>query len=378
MPRDKFLALRYNGSMNSAVWKPGENMTDLRIICNIIFPPDPTAAQAARRNWDSLAKPLGSLGLLEEAIVRIAALTGSAEISLSGKSLLVFCADNGVIARGVTQCGSEVTAAVARALAEGRSSVSPMARLAGCTVVPIDMGIRDFTGHDKVVSCRIRNGTGDISVGPAMTGAECVKAIEAGIRLAQQQKEAGVRLLAIGEMGIGNTTTAAAVAASLLDCSPKDIVGRGAGLSDAGLAQKKQAVADALLLNRPDPSDPVDVLAKVGGLDLAGMCGAFLGAALCHVPVLIDGTISAAAALCAQRLCPTAAGAMIASHLPADPAAKLLLDALGLNPLISAGMRLGEGSGAVAAMPLLDMALAVYNSGQNFEKLGIDPYTRQV
>ena len=351
-------------------------MTNLRMTCNIIFPPDPAAAKAARARWDSLAKPLGSLGLLEDALVRAAALTGTAEFSLSPRSLLVFCADNGVVARGVSQCGSEVTAAVACALAEGRSSVSPMALLADCRVVPIDMGILDFPGHPGVLGCRIRNGTGDITVGPAMTNAECVTAIESGIRLVQQQKESGVRLLAVGEMGIGNTTAASSVTAALLQCAPEDVVGRGAGLSDEGLQRKRQAVADALRVNCPTPDDPVDILAKVGGLDLAGMCGAFLGAALCHLPVLIDGVVSAAAALCAQRLCPTAAGAMIASHLSSEPAGPILLDALGLKPLITAEMHLGEGTGAVAAMPLLDMAFSVYSSGQSFEKLGIEPYTR--
>ena len=352
-------------------------MTDLRVICNIIFPPDPFVADAARMQWDSLAKPLGSLGRLEDAVVRIAALTGSPRISLSGRSLMVFCADNGVIARGVSQSGSEVTSAVARALADGHSSVSPMARLADCKVVPIDMGIRDFSGYPGVIDCRIRNGTGDISAGPAMTRAECVHAIEAGIRLVQQQKENGIRLLAVGEMGIGNTATAAAVTAALLRRPPENLVGRGAGLTNEGLQKKKQAVKDAILINRPDPDDPVDVLAKVGGLDLAGMCGAFLGAALCHIPVLIDGMVSAAAALCAQRLCPTASAAMLASHVSAEPSGQILLDALELKPLITAEMRLGEGTGAVAAIPLLDMALSVYSSGQSFEKLGIDRYTRQ-
>ena len=342
-----------------------------------ITPLVPDAMESARQQWDSIAKPLGSLGRLEDAVVRIAALTGSPRISLSGRSLMVFCADNGVIARGVSQSGSEVTSAVARALADGHSSVSPMARLADCKVVPIDMGIRDFSGYPGVIDCRIRNGTGDISAGPAMTRAECVHAIEAGIRLVQQQKENGIRLLAVGEMGIGNTATAAAVTAALLRHPPENLVGRGAGLTNEGLQKKKQAVKDAILINRPDPDDPVDVLAKVGGLDLAGMCGAFLGAALCHIPVLIDGMVSAAAALCAQRLCPTASAAMLASHVSAEPSGQILLDALELKPLITAEMRLGEGTGAVAAIPLLDMALSVYSSGQSFEKLGIDRYTRQ-
>ena len=339
--------------------------------------PDAAAREEARKRWDGVAKPLGSLGLLEEALLRIAGATGSAEIALKPRSLLVFCADNGVVARGVTQCGSGVTAAVTRALAEGRSTVSPMAALAECRVLPVDMGVFDFPGTPGVLSRRVRNGTADISLGPAMSREDCLRAILSGAELAMERAAAGDRLLAVGEMGIGNTTTAAAVAAVLLGCDPDALCGRGAGLSDAGLERKKAAIRAAIGASRPDPADVLDVLAKVGGLDIAGMCGAFLGAAVSRTPVLIDGFISAAAALCAVRLCPAAKTALLASHVSAETAGPLLLRALGLEPLITAGMRLGEGSGAVAAMPLLDMALAVYQSGQSFARLGIEAYRPQ-
>ena len=194
----------------------------------------------------------------------------------------------------------------------------------------------------------------------------------AGLALLQEAD-----ILLLGEMGIGNTTTATAVASVLLDLPPEALTGRGAGLSDRGLEQKRRVIREAIAVNAPDPQDPIEVLCKLGGLDLAALCGACLGAAVKRTPVLLDGVITAAAALCAARLCPQARDAMLASHVSAEPAGRLLLRELGLHPLLDAGLRLGEGSGAVAALPLLDMALSVYNSGHGFDALGIRPYTPQ-
>lgn len=339
--------------------------------------PDEAARKLSRRRWDSVAKPLGSLGLLEAAVTKIAALRGDADVKLKKRTLLVFCADNGVVVRGVSQCGSEVTAHVACALAEGRSTVNAMARPADCRVIPVDVGILDFPGHPGVLNRRVRNGTGDISSGPAMSREECLRAILAGAALARDQATEGTDILLLGEMGIGNTTTAGAVCAALLGLTPAMVTGRGAGLSDAGLLRKREAIHAALERNAPDPADPVDVLAKVGGLDMAALCGAFLGAAASRLPVIIDGFICSAAALCAARLCPAAREAMLASHVSAEPAARMLLEALDLQAPITAGMHLGEGSGAVALLGLLDLALAVYASGQTFDRLGIDAYTPQ-
>ena len=209
-----------------------------------------------------------------------------------------------------------------------------------------------------------------------MTREECLAAVEVGAQLVESL--AGeTDVLALGEMGIGNTTTACAVLAALLETDPDPLVGRGAGLSDAGLARKKAAIRQALALHAPDPKDPVDVLTKVGGLDLAAMCGAVLAAAACRVPVIADGLISTVAALCAVRLCPAAKQALLLSHCSAEPAAARVVEALGLPTPLAAGMHLGEGGGAVMLLPLLDMAAAVYHSGQSFERLGIDAYTPQ-
>ena len=345
-------------------------------LIGAITPPDEGARAAAQQRWDACAKPLGSLGLLETAICDIAALTGSADVELSPRAVLVLCADNGVTAQGVTQTGSEVTAAVARQLALGRTAVCRMAVRADCRVVPVDLGIRDFPGCAGVLDRRVGNGTADFTEGPAMTREEAAAAILGGVALVRAEAERGTRLLAAGEMGIGNTTTASAVTTVLMGSDPEQVTGRGAGLSDEGLRRKLGAIRRGIEVNRPDADDALDVLAKLGGFDLAGLCGVFLGGALCRIPVLIDGFPSAAAALCAARLCPAAKKAMLASHVSAEPAGALLLRALEKQPLITAGLRLGEGSGAVAAMPLLDMALAVYRACYTFAEGGIEPYTR--
>ena len=339
-----------------------------------IAPPDEAARAAAHARWTACAHPLGGLGVLETLLEEIAALTGRPKIFLTPRSVLVLCADNGVVAQGVTQTGSAVTGVVARGLARGSTSVCRMAAVAGCRVVPVDMGVKDFEATPGVLDRRIGNGTGDITRGPAMTRAQAERAIQTGIDLVAEEKERGTKLLATGEMGIGNTTTTSAVTAALLGLPPDSVTGRGAGLSDDGLRRKREAVAKALRVNAPDPSDPIDVLSKVGGFDLAGLCGVFLGGALHRVPILVDGAISAAAALCAVRLAPAAAQAVIATHLPAEPAGRLLLEALGKRPFLAAELRLGEGTGAVAAIPLLDMARAVYAEGGSFEDCGIPAY----
>ena len=335
---------------------------------------DPEIFEAARRRWDGLAKPLGSLGELENAVARIAAVTGSADVRLDDRRLFVFCADNGVVVRGVSQSDASVTESVAGALGRGDSTVNYMAAGLDCAVVPVDVGMACPAAPAGVLDQRVRAGTGDITTGPAMTRKECLAAMKAGASLARQAAEEGADLLLSGEMGIGNTTTSAAVLSVLLALPPEELTGRGAGLSDEGLARKISAIRRAVGLLRPDPEDPVDVLARVGGLDLAALCGFYLGAASCRRPVLLDGLITCAAALCAVRLCPAAKDAMLASHCSAEPAAVLALRELGLVPLLSAGLRLGEGSGAVAALPLLDMALRVYRSGHTFEALGIEAY----
>ena len=336
--------------------------TFIQARLNGITPPDREAMEGARLHWDAIAKPLHGLGRLEDMVVRIAGAAGTPEVRLDRKGVAVFCADNGVVAEGVTQTGQEVTLAVARSMAAGRSSVCRMARVAGAEVLPVDVGM---LAHEAIPGLRARvvmeGGTRNMTKGPAMDRAAGEAALRAGMETAEELAGRGMQLLAAGEMGIGNTTTTAAVAAALLGRSPEETVGRGAGLSDGGLVRKRRAVAAALAVNQPDPTDPMDVLCKVGGLDIAAMTGFYLGCAFQKLPVLLDGAISCAAGL-------------LASHRPAEPCGQLLLDALGLEPVLDAGLRLGEGTGAAAAMPLLDMALSVYGEMHTFGGLGIPAY----
>lgn len=350
--------------------------TELNALLAAVTPPDEAARRAAHAHWAALAKPLGGLGQLETMLEDAAALTGSVELDVSRRALLIFCADNGVVAQGVSQSDAAVTHAVAQNLALGRTSACRMAAAAHCEVVPVDIGMKGEK-VPGVLDRRIADGTQDFTLGPAMTRAEAVRAIGEGIALVRERKARGVRLLATGEMGIGNTTTSSAVASVLLGRSVEEMTGRGAGLSDAGLARKIRAIRTGIEVNRPDAGDALDVLAKLGGYDIAGLCGVFLGGALERVPVLMDGFISGVAVLCAVRLCPAAEKAVFASHLSAEPAARAVMEALGKQPLLTAGMHLGEGTGAVASIPLWDMALAVYNECYSFAEGGIEPYTPQ-
>ena len=340
-----------------------------------IAPVDAGAMREAKSRWDSVAKPIGSLGLLEDAIVRIAGLTGSADVRLNRRAVVVLCADNGVVRQGVTQTGPEITALVAGNIARGQGTVCRMARAAHADVFAVDMGM--LTRTEGALDRRIACGTEDCTLGPAMTRAQAERAIAAGIGLVGELREKGYDLLATGEMGIGNTTTSSALAAVLMDLPVEEATGRGAGLSDAGLLRKTDAIRRAIRINRPDADDPVDVLSKLGGFDIAGMVGVFLGGAIYRVPVLIDGFISAVAALVAARIRPESKCAMLASHVSAEPAARRTLEALALRPLICAEMRLGEGTGAVCALPLLDMALTVYNEMSTFDEIGMQPYQPQ-
>jgi len=350
------------------------SMKTIDEVIREIQPPDESARMQAEARWNKVAKPLGSLGLFENMITRIAALKEQTDFRLDQKALIVFCADNGVVAQGVSQCGSDVTGKVAVALEEGRSTANTMAQRADCRVIPADVGILDFPGHPGVRNLRVRNGTGDISQEAAMTREDCLTAMAGGVALTEELIREGTELLAVGEMGIGNTTTATALSAALLNLDPDGVTGRGAGLSSAGLERKKRVIHSALERIDPNEKDPVYLMAELGGLDIAAMCGAFLAAAANRTPVIIDGAVSSIAAYCALRLCPDAGAAMLASHVSSEPLGALLLEKLGLEAPLNAGMHLGEGSGALMLMPLLEIALEVYNSGQDFERLGIEAY----
>ena len=334
-----------------------------------IRPMNQEGPAAARRHWDAVAKPLNGLGKLEEVIARMA---GTAPLKREVRKCVVpFCADNGVVAEGVTQTDSSVTAVVAGNMLTGAASVCCMGRVAGAAVLPVDAGM--LTEVPGMRSIKVSRGTANLAGEPAMTRRQCLAVLLAGLELAGELAEE-FDILAAGEMGIGNTTTSSAVAAALLERPAAEMTGKGAGLSDEGLRRKIEVIDRALARHRPEPGDPVDVISKVGGYDIAAMTGFYLGCALHRVPAVMDGFISTVAALAAVRLCPAAGDALIASHLSAEPGAGHVMEALGLRPLLRLGMALGEGTGAVSVMPLIDMALRVYFDMPSFDNAGIEAY----
>ena len=333
------------------------------------------AKQQAQWRWDHVAKPLNSLGKLERLIVQIAGIQGTPEVRIDRRCALVFCGDHGVVAEGVSQSGSDVTALVARSIAEGTANINLMAGVSHTDVFAVDMGMA--AAVPGAIDRRIAAGTQNMTQAPAMTRAQAEQAIQAGVDLVGEMKARGYQLIATGEMGIGNTTASTAMACALLGCTPEELTGRGAGLSDAGLLRKREAITRALSIHQPDAHDPIDILARVGGFEIAGMVGAFLGGMQHGMPILIDGVISAVAALTAVRLCPAAIDFMLPSHMSREPAMVRIMAELGMAPILHADMALGEGTGAVSLIPLLDMALRVYHGPHTFDDLGMAAYTPQ-
>lgn len=340
----------------------------------LITPLDAEAMERSRRRWNSIAKPLHSLGIFEETIVQIAGITGSENISLDRRCVVDMCADNGVVCEGVTQTDSSVTAAVAREMAEGRSNINCLARCYGADVFAVDIGMRYDADSENIIDRKISCGTGNIAVGPAMTDGQAEKAISVGIDMVRDCVQKGYKIIVTGEMGIGNTTVASAAAAVILGLPVQSVTGRGAGLDSAGLARKISAIERAISVNRPSADKPLELIAKVGGYDIAGMTGLFLGGAIYKVPVVIDGFISAVSAALASLIEPLAKDYAVCSHVSKEPAGQKMLEYLGKKPVITAEMCLGEGTGGVMLLPLLDGALAVYDTAHKFEDISIKRY----
>lgn len=341
-----------------------------------IRPLDEDAMAAARRRQAELAKPPGSLGRLEELSIQLAGITGRVHNSVARKHLLVFAADNGVIVEGVSSAPQSVTLQQTVNLTRAKTGASVLAKHFGCGITVCDVGVNADILAPAVLNRKIAYGTQNLAVGPAMTREQALQALETGYELARSTP---ADVLGIGEMGIGNTTTSSAVLAVLLGVEPDTVTGRGGGLTDEGFQKKRQVIHQAIAVNRPDPEDVVDVLAKVGGFDVAAMCGGFLGAAASRRPVVIDGFISAVAALCAWKLCPQAAGYFIPSHASYEIGYRLAMEAMGLRPILLLDMRLGEGSGCPLAFQVLEGACAIINNMATFDQAGInDDYLDEI
>ena len=332
------------------------------------------------KRWDKVAKPLGGLGRFESMTARIGAIHDNSKIDIRKRAVIVMCADNGVVGEGVSQSGQEVTVAVAGWMGKGISSVCKMAKAAGADVFPVDVGINMKGSPEGVTDRKVMRGTRNFAHEPAMTEDECMQAVDAGIDMVCDCSVHGYKIIATGEMGIGNTTTSSALAAAILGLDPDEVTGRGAGLSNAGLDHKKKVIRDALDRYCNDAEDitspeyTMEMLSAVGGLDIAGLAGVFIGGAICHIPVVIDGFISAVAALVAERLAPGTKEYMLASHIGKEQGMRYLLDKLGLEPVIDGDLALGEGTGAVMLFPLLDMVLTLYSEGLSFEETTVEQY----
>lgn len=327
-------------------------------------------------NWDAVAKPIDGMGSFETLMAQIGAIIGTDKIDIGKKAVIIMCADNGIVEEGVSQSGQEVTTAVALSMAKKQSSVGRMAEVIGADTIPVDIGINREKAIDGVLDRKIRCGTRNFRKEPAMTEQEAIRAIAAGIDIAGCCKEAGYKILATGEMGIGNTTTSSAVASALLKCDASKVTGRGAGLSDAGLLHKRQVISEAIETYDLYHADALTVLRTVGGLDIAGLAGVCIGGAIFHVPVVLDGVISMVAALLAERIAPGTKAYLLPSHKGKEPAVELLMKELGTEPVIDGRLALGEGTGAVMMLGLLDMALSIYSTRTTFSDIQIEQYKR--
>jgi len=332
---------------------------------------DQKAMAEARERLDFLLKPKGSLGKLEKLAVQLAGIYGQALPPLREKAIVMMTADNGVYAEGYHSYPQEITRIIAEITGTGLSGVSVLARQAGARVVVVDVGIKDEVQGEHIIRRKVRYGTGNIAKGPAMSRQEAVLAIEAGIEVTRDLCAAGVGVIGLGEAGICNTATSAAVLAALLGVQPSQVVGEGAGLEPVAFETKVRVVDQALQVNEPNPADPLDVLAKVGGLDIAGLVGCCLAGAACRVPVVIDGFIAGTAALLACRLNPRVKDYLIPSHFSAEKGTKLLFESLEMEPMLLMDMRLGEGSGAALAFNLLDAACRIINEMGTFADIGM-------
>ena len=348
-------------------------MTLLADTLAAIRPLDAAALAAARERQSRLTKPPGSLGVLEDVAVQLAGLSGECPPPLPvPAAVAVFAGDHGVHAQGVTPWPQEVTAQMVANFAAGGAVINALAAQSGAEVVVVDVGVATPLGQvPGVLERNVRRGTRDLAVEAALTREEVTAALEVGIEIAQSLVERGVRCLLTGDMGIANTTPSAALIAAFTGTSPESVTGRGTGIDDAMWHHKVDVVSRALALHAPDAADPIGVLAAVGGVEHAALAGYALGAAAARVPVILDGVIACSAALAAAALAPDSIAAMIAGHRSVEPGASVALDALGLTPLVDLDLRLGEGSGAALALPIVQGAVRVLRDVATFDSAGV-------
>jgi len=344
------------------------------ILNNALESIRPSYKEAEEKAWvrlDSLSKPIGSLGILEDIVAKIAGITGDIYNEVPKRSIIIMCADNGVVEEGVSTCPQKVTETVTYNFTKGITGVCVLSDFTNTDLTIVDVGINSDIKSDKIINKKISYGTKNMTKEPAMSREQTIKAIETGIEVVEELVSQGYNILGTGEMGIGNTTTSAAVLSILSGIDVDKVTGKGSGLTDDQLNHKIEVIKKAIEVNKPSSNDVIDVLSKVGGYDIAGLCGCFIGAAKNRVPIVIDGFIASAAALCAQRLNPHAREFMFPSHLSAEPGALYMMKELNLEPILNLKMRLGEGSGCPLAFNIIDAALYTMKHMATFEEASI-------
>lgn len=347
-------------------------MVALPKLLDRIAAPDTSAGIQAQRWLDQLTKPPGSLGRLEELARRLAEITGRCPPAVEDAVIFTLAGDHGVVEEGVSAYPQVVTAQMVENFLRGGAAVNVLARHAGARVVVADLGVAaPLHEHAWLRAMKIASGTRNMSRGPAMTRAEAEAAVEAGIELVEAERWRGLDLIGTGEMGIGNTTAASAMVAVFTGAAVEEVTGPGTGVDEAGRRRKVHAIERALLVNRPDPDEPLDVLAKVGGFEIAGLAGVVLAGAAYRIPVIVDGFIAGAAALAAVRLRPQARHVLLAAHRSAEPGHRHALEALGLEPYLDLGMRLGEGTGAALCINLVRAAVKILTEMATFKSAGV-------
>lgn len=348
-----------------------ENLQKIEQTMSRVKPPDTTAMSAVRQRLDTLTKPPGSLGRLEELAIQLAGIRGESFPAKTEKKIVVMAADHGVTAEGVSAFPKEVTAQMVANFVNGGAAINVLARLCGAAVRVVDIGVASEITAPGVTRAKVRFGTANFAREAAMSNEDVLQALVVGITIAEEEIAAGTRLLGTGEMGIGNTTASSAVMAALTGCSPQRLVGRGTGIDEQGLAHKTAVVERALAYHRLNPDQPLEVLSRVGGLEIAGLAGLIIGAAACRCPVVVDGFISTVAALVAVRMNPLVLHYIIPSHLSQEPGHALLLEHLELKPYLHLNMRLGEGTGAALTMHLVEGAARILAEMATFSEAGV-------
>lgn len=337
-----------------------------------IRPLDAAAMDAARARQNNLTKPPGSLGRLEEISIQVAGITGQARPVIKEKAVVTCAGDHGVVAQGVSAFPQEVTPQMVYNFLNGGAAINVLARHVGARVVVVDAGVAaDFEPQPGLVIKKVAHGTADMTQGPAMSRAQAVQAIEAGIEVVEDEIARGLSIVAVGDMGIGNTTPSSGIVAAITGRPVAEVTGRGTGINDEQLAHKIAIIRKALAVNRPDPDDALDVLSKVGGFEIGTIAGVVLGAAAHHIPAVIDGFISTAGALIAGELAPLAREYMIAAHASVEIGHRAMLDRLGLIPCLDFDLRLGEGTGAALVLSVVEAACKILDEMATFESAGV-------